>query len=156
MTELEFTDLVRSERSRIYSVCYMFADDSDEAADLFQEVLINIWRGGDSFRGAAKVSSWVYRISLNTCISARRRSKKATAVRLDMDIDLYDDSDADSLQIQQLYGRIHRLGLLDRAIVLLWLESMTYDEIGEIVGLTAKNVGVRLARIRRRLREMTD
>ena len=134
----------------------MFSNDQDEVNDLFQEVLINLWRGIDSFKGDAKVTSWIYRVSLNTCISADRKKKHQPTVPLSMDINLFEDDDADARQIQMLYSRVHRLRPFDRAIVLLWLEGIPYDEIGAITGISAKNVGVRLTRIRLELKNMTD
>ena len=156
MTEQEFAQLVRENKSTIYTVCYMFSNDQDEVNDLFQEVLINLWRGIDSFKGEAKVTSWIYRVSLNTCISADRKKKHQPTVPLSMDINLFEDDDADARQIQMLYSRVHRLRPFDRAIVLLWLEGIPYDEIGAITGISAKNVGVRLTRIRLELKNMTD
>ena len=156
MTEQDFTRLVNEHKSTIYTVCYMFSKDEDEVSDLFQEILINLWWGIDSFQGNAKVSSWIYRVSLNTCISADRKKKRTHTERLDMNIDLYEDNDADTKQIQLLHKRIHRLRPFDRAIVLLWLEGLPYDEIGAITGITAKNVSVRLSRIREELKKMND
>lgn len=156
MTEQEFAQLVRENKSTIYTVCYMFSNDQDEVNDLFQEVLINLWRGIDSFKGDAKVTSWIYRVSLNTCISADWKKKHQATVPLSMDINLFEDDDADARQIQMLYSRVHRLRPFDRAIVLLWLEGIPYDEIGAITGISAKNVGVRLTRIRLELKNMTD
>lgn len=156
MTEQQFSQIVRENKSTIYTVCYMFSKDADEVNDLFQDILVNLWRGIDGFKGDAKLSSWIYRISLNTCISAERKKKRTTTERLDMNIDLYEDNDADARQIQMLYHRIHRLRPFDRALVLLWLEGMPYDEIGAITGITAKNVSVRLTRIREELKRMTD
>lgn len=156
MTEQEFSQLIREHKSTIYTVCYMFSTDKEEVDDLFQEILVNLWRGLASFRGDSKISSWIYRVSLNTCISIDRKKKRTPTMPLDVDIDLYEDNDADSKQIQMLYRRIHRLKPFDRAIVLLWLESMPYDEIGAIVGISAKNVSVRLSRIREELKKMKD
>lgn len=155
-TEQQFSQLVRANRSTIYAVCYMFSNDADEVNDLFQEVLINLWRGIDSFKGDAKVNSWIYRVSLNTCISADRKKKRQATVPLTMDVDLFEDDDADARQIQMLYKRVHRLRPFDRALVLLWLEGMPYEEIGAITGITAKNVSVRLSRIRVELKNMKD
>lgn len=73
-----------------------------------------------------------------------------------MDIDLYADDDNDILQVQALHKRINSLGLVDRAIILLWLEDMSYEEIGSIMGITASNVGVKLFRIKERLKQMKD
>ncbi len=88
-----------------------------------------------------------------TCISADRK-KKRRPVRLNMDINLYEDTDTDTRQVQMLYKRISRLGPFDRAIILLWLDNIPYDEIGEIVGISAKYVSVRLLRIKEELRKM--
>ena len=156
ITEREFTQLVQEQKSTIYTVCYMFARDKDEAADLFQDVLINLWKGIGKFRNDSEISTWVYRVSLNTCISADRKKRKMPTTRLDMTIDLFDDDDTDSRQIQVLRQRIQRLQPLDRAIVLLWLESLSYQEIADIVGLTPKNISVRLTRIRLQLKQMKD
>lgn len=156
ITEREFTQLVQGQKSTIYTVCYMFARDKDEAADLFQDVLINLWKGIGKFRNDSEISTWVYRVSLNTCISADRKKRKMPTTRLNMNIDLFDDDDTDSRQIQVLRQRIQRLQPLDRAIVLLWLESLSYQEIADIVGLTPKNISVRLTRIRLQLKQMKD
>ena len=156
ITERELTQLVQEQKSTIYTVCYMFARDKDEAADLFQDVLINLWKGIGKFRNDSEISTWVYRVSLNTCVSADRKKRKMPTTRLDMNIDLFDDDDTDSRQIQVLRQRIQRLQPLDRAIVLLWLESLSYQEIADIVGLTPKNISVRLTRIRLQLKQMKD
>lgn len=155
-SEREFADIVRRHKSSIYTVCYMFAKNAGEADDLFQEVLINLWRGMDSFREQSKLATWIWRVSFNTCISAGRKRKKHGDVRLSMDIDLYEGRDEDSRQIKMLYDRIHRLKPFDRAIVMLWLEGICYEEIGAIVGISVKNVSVRLVRIREELKKMND
>ena len=135
----------------------MFSKDNDEVQDLFQDILTNLWTGFDSFRGEAQQKSWVWRVALNTCISVeRRRKNRPGAAQLSMDIDLYADDDNDILQVQALHKRINSLGLVDRAIILLWLEDMSYEEIGAIMGITARNVGVKLFRIKERLKQMKD
>ena len=135
----------------------MFSKDEDEVADLFQDILINLWKGFSKFRGESNIKTWIYRVSLNTCISSdRKKQRKGETVPLDMNINLFDDSQEDTKQIRMLQGRISRLGPFDRAIVLLWLENLSYDEIGAIVGITAKNVSVRLFRIKEQLRNMSD
>ncbi|MBP3737530.1 MAG: sigma-70 family RNA polymerase sigma factor [Muribaculaceae bacterium] len=154
--EQEFERLAREHKSTIYSVCYMFSKDRDEVNDLFQEVLVNLWRGMASFQGRSDVRTWVWRVALNTCITSERKKKKNATVPLTMDIDLFDDRDRDTQQVQMLRNRIGRLQPFDRAIVLLWLENMSYDEIAAIVGITAKNVGVRLYRIKEQLKNMSN
>ena len=157
ISEREFADIVREHKTTIYTVCYMFANDREEVEDLFQEVLIALWRGLESFRGESTLRSWIYRISLNTCISAeRKKRRRADSVRLDMNINLFADTDDNSRQAQMLRQRIARLGVFDRAIILLWLENLSYEEIGAIVGISAKNVSVRLVRIREQLKNMSN
>lgn len=155
--ELDFARIVKEHKGTVYTVCYMFSKDEDEVSDLFQEILVNLWKGFPKFRGESSLSTWIYRVSLNTCISAERKKKrKGETLPLTMDIDLFDDSDADVKQIRMLQKRIGRLGPFDRAIVLLWLENLSYDEIGAIVGITSKNVSVRLFRIKEQLKNMSD
>lgn len=151
--EQEFTNLVRRQRSTIYTVCYMFSNDQDEVNDLFQEVLIKLWQGWDSFRGESNERTWVYRVALNTCISIDRKKKSKKSQQILDGINLFDETDAKNQQTELLHNRIMKLQPFDRAIVLLWLEDLSYDEIGAIVGITAKNVGVRLVRIREQLKK---
>ena len=156
-SEKEFARVVREHKTTIYTVCYMFSKDKEEVEDLFQEVLIALWRGLDGFRGESNIRSWIYRVSLNTCITAeRKKRRRADSVRLDMNINLFSDTDEDSRQAQMLRKRIGKLGVFDRAIILLWLENLSYEEIGAIVGITAKNVSVRLVRIREQLKNMSN
>ena len=155
--EIDFSRIVREHRGTIYTICYMFSKDEEEVADLFQDILVNLWNGFAKFRGDSSTRTWIYRVSLNTCISAERKKKRrGETVPLDMDINLFDDSVEDLTQVRMLQGRISRLGPFDRAIVLLWLENMTYDEIGSIVGISPKNVSVRLFRIKEQLKKMSD
>lgn len=156
-TEKEFAQIVREHKTTIYTVCYMFSKDKEEVEDLFQDILIALWQGLDSFRGESNIRSWIYRISLNTCISAeRKRRRRRESTRLDMNINLFSDTDEDSRQAQMLRVRISKLGVFDRAIILLWLENLSYEEIGAIVGISAKNVSVRLVRIREQLKNMSN
>ena len=150
----QFAQMVREHKATIYTVCYMFSKDADEVADLFQEVLINLWKGFDGFQGRSDIKSWIYRVALNTCITIDRKKKHKNKAELSMDINLFSDSDNDTKQVEMLRQRINRLKPFDRAIVLLWLENMSYDEIGAVVGITAKNVSVRLFRIKEELKRM--
>lgn len=152
----DFERMVQEHKNTIYTVCFMFSNDSDEVNDLFQEVLINLWKGYSSFKMLSGIDTWIWKVSFNTCISSERKKKRHKTVPLSMDIDLFQDKDEDSKQIRQLYQRIHRLKPLDRAIVLLWLEGISYEEIGAIVGISTKNVSVRLFRIRVELKNMSN
>ena len=156
MKEKEFEKIVKEHKNTIYTVCFMFSKDADEVNDLFQETLINLWQGFNSFKGESSIRTWIWRVSLNTCISSERKKNKLHTVPLSMDINLYEDTDEDSRQIQMLYNRINRLKPFDRAIVLLWLDNLSYDEIATIVGISVKNVSVRLVRIKEELKKMSN
>ena len=158
MTTLErqFAQTVAEQKSTIYTVCYMFSQDADEVNDLFQEVLIHLWKGFDSFEHRSDIRTWIYRVALNTCISLDRKKRRSATARLTMDINLFEDRDEDTRQVDMLHKRISKLQPFDRAIVLLWLENLPYEEIGQIVGITAKNVSVRLFRIREQLKQMSN
>lgn len=158
MTTLEtkFAQTIAAHKGTIYTVCYMFSNDADEVNDLFQEVLVHLWKGFSRFEQRSDIRTWIYRVSLNTCISLDRRKRRSSAVTLNMDINLFEDNDEGTLQVKQLHRRISKLKLLDKAIVLLWLEELSYEEIGQIVGITAKNVSVRLFRIKEQLKQMSN
>ena len=154
--EQQFAQVVKDNRSTIYSVCYMFSNDADEVADLFQEVLVKLWNGYDSFQGKSDIKTWIYRVTLNTCITIDRKKRRRNRAMLSMDVDYFDSQEQETAQVRILHERIARLQPLDRAIILLWLEQISYGEIGEIVGISAKNVSVRLARIRVQLKNMSN
>ena len=158
MTTLEkqFAQTVAEHKSTIYTVCYMFSKDVDEVNDLFQEVLVNLWKGFEGFQHRSDIKSWIYRVSLNTCISLERKKRRSPVERLNMDINLFEDRDEDTKQVDRLHKRISQLQPFDRAIVLLWLENLSYEEIGLIVGISAKNVSVRLYRIKEQLKNMSN
>lgn len=150
-----FTQLVRENKSTIYTVCYMFSQDEEEVNDLFQETLINMWKGIDSFREESKISTWIYRVALNTCLLQERKKKKEVKkVPLTMDVNFFQDEDANAAQVRMLHQRIGKLGLVDRALVMMWLEGMSYDEIGTVMGISAQNVGVKLYRIKEQLKHV--
>ena len=90
-SEQQFAQLVKEQKSTIYTVCYMFSKDEDEVADLFEEVLVNLWKGFQEFQGRSNPRTWVYRVSLNTCISADRKKKRRKTIPLSMDINLFEE-----------------------------------------------------------------
>ncbi|MCR5520200.1 MAG: sigma-70 family RNA polymerase sigma factor [Bacteroidales bacterium] len=155
--EQNFTDLVRKHKSTIYAVCYMFSKDSDEIKDLFQEILIKLWGGYDSFQGKSEVRTWVYRVALNCCLDAeKKRRRRGAGLPLSVDIDPFEDTDDRALQTKRLYERINCLGLVDRALVLLWLEGLSYEEIANVAGITVKNVSFQLHRIKEKLKSLSN
>ena len=118
-------------------------------ADLDQEILAKRWSGFQNFRGDSKLSTWINRVSMNTCLMLeRKKQRRLVSIPFSVDLNLFEDQDEDTKQIAMLYKRINKLDKFDKAIVLLWLESLSYEEIGEILGISTGNVSVRLVRIR--------
>lgn len=155
--ELQFTKMVKEYRKTIYTVCYFYSKDSEEVNDLYQEILINLWKGFEKFRGESSLKTWIWRVSLNTCNNQERKKKSSVqTIPLSVDIDLYNDDDVQSKQIQMLYDRINRLDVFDRAIILLWLENMNYQDIADVVGISLSNVTTRLFRIKEQLKSMSN
>ena len=155
--ELQFTKIIKEYRKTIYTVCYFYSKDSEEVNDLYQEILINLWKGFEKFRGESSLKTWIWRVSLNTCNNQERKKKSSVqTIPLSIDIDLYNDDDVQSKQIQMLYDRINRLDVFDRAIILLWLENMNYQDIADVVGISLSNVTTRLFRIKEQLKFMSN
>ena len=154
LNENQFARLIRENKGTIYTVCYMFSKDKEEVDDLFQEALIKLWQGLSTFKGDSDLKTWIYKVTLNSCISIDRKKKSRPVQPLMEGINLFDKNDADNRQTDMLHDRIQRLQPFDRAIVLLWLENMSYQEIALIVGIDVKNVSVRLHRIKEQLKQM--
>ena len=157
-SETEFEKLVYDNQELIIKVCNIYCHNQPDKDDLFQDIIINLWKGLPSFKGNSKLSTWIYRVSLNTAISGFRKKKKAGFI----DIEDISDSEAISpdsnpdgeLRIKALHFGINKLKTVEKAIVLLYLEDKSYDEISEIIGISKKNVSVRLVRLKRKLEKI--
>lgn len=155
--EIEFTRIILESKSTIYTVCYMFSKDKEEIEDLFQDILVRLWKGFGSFKGKSDIKTWIYRISLNCCLDHKRKnSRRLETVPLDMSIDPFEGTDDKALQTRQLYDRINKLGLMDRALILLWLEGLSYEEMAAIAGISVKNVSFKLHQIKERLKSNSE
>lgn len=129
--------------------------DDEELKDLIQEVTIQLWKSHEKFKGESKVSTWVYRVTLNVCLGLNRKKKLQTEPISNMDISEEVDT-VEKEQIEQLYHAIRKLSESDRAIILLYLEKKSYQEISEILGMTVSNVGVKVLRLKEKLKEMIN
>ncbi|MEG0889459.1 MAG: sigma-70 family RNA polymerase sigma factor [Bacteroides sp.] len=154
--EQEFLSVIREYERVIYKVCYLYTTKNAPLGDLYQEVVLNIWKAYPKFRKECKVSTWIYRIALNTCISFIRKEKNIPElVTLTREADwMAEDSDPLTEMLRELYRLINHLGQLDKSIILLYLEEKSYEEIGEITGLTVTNVATKLSRIKDKLKKM--
>ena len=131
----------------------MFSRDAGDVDDLHQEILLRLWQGYDGFEGRSDIKTWIYRVALNYCINFRDKRRREQTRRMTVRGSDISDSDLEKrMQIKQLYQRINKLGLVDRSVILLWLEGLSYEEIGEILGISVKNVSFKLVRIKERLK----
>lgn len=156
--EKQFVAFVVEYKQVIYKVCYIYTTDSDSLNDLYQEVVINLWKSFSRFRGECKPSTWVYRIALNSCISYFRQSNSRPQI-IPITVDLESicvDEENKASQLRELYRMINMLGKLERALILLWLEERSYQEIADILGLSKNNVAVKLNRIKEKLKVMSN
>ena len=156
--EREFLDMIAAQKRVIYKVCYIFAKDQDDLNDLFQEVVLNLWKSFPSYRGDSTVTTWVYRIAMNTCITFLRRSNtRLQTIPMTADVaSLVADEEGRTGQLQELYRLINKLGKLERALILLWLEERSYQEMADILGISKANVAVKLLRTKEKLKKMSN
>lgn len=153
--EKEFLKMVRAHNGIIYKVASMYADKENVLDDLYQEVVLNLWKSFAGFRCESSYSTWVYRIALNTCITFfRKSSRKPMYVELTPDLRV--SSDEQPLLVSELYALINQLNKLERAIIFLYLEDRPYKEIAEIIGITPNNVSTKVNRIKEKLKKMSN
>lgn len=156
--EQQFLTLIDNNKKTIYKVSLMYADDAEHQQDIYQDIVLNLWTAFPSFRGDSQASTWVYRIALNTCVSELHKKKSrplTTPLTYDLE-QLMDDDDAYRQQVRELYRLISRLSQLERAVILLWLDEKSYDEIASILGISKSNVGVKINRIKEKLIKMNE
>lgn len=153
-----FDEIVRTQSNLIASICLQFSKTKEDFEDLRQDALLNIWRGIGRFREESALSTWVYRVTLNTCVSYRRRNgagARQTEAFAEFYRTLFDSASPEELERYELMHRmIARLKPLDRSVLVLWLDDMKYERIAEVIGLSRDAVAARLKRIRDHLAEM--
>jgi len=157
MTEQAFLALIGQHQSIIHKVCNLYAADPADREDLFQEILLQAWRGITGFKGVAKFSTWLYQVALNTAISHFRKAK------VQLPFSQFDpvamqftapSSEEEEAAIDAMYQAIGELSKIDKALIMLYLEDYDHKTIGEMLGITANHVGVKLNRIKGQLREL--
>jgi RNA polymerase sigma-70 factor (ECF subfamily) len=160
--ERRFEELLTEYRDRIYRLCCAYVRNPADRQDLYQDVLLKIYHGLERFRGQSAIGTWVYRICVNSCIDFLRMERRRRAGTIDADVhDLeiaatsrsVEQRYVESERLQLLRERMDWLSLLDRTLISLYLEDLSYREIADVVGISAQNVGVRLHRIKKQLNE---
>ncbi|MEN2281644.1 RNA polymerase sigma factor [Algoriphagus sp. SE2] len=144
----------------IIKICRAYTDSKEDFEDYYQEVCLQIWRSRDSFKEQSEWSTWIYRLTLNVCLTLLKNNKKKKQVLLfdHQPVDLPEENSAEysDESLAELYAAIRQLSEVDRAVILLYLEEKSYQEISEIIGTNANNIGVRIKRIKERLKKILD
>ncbi len=155
--EKRFIDLINQHQGLIHKVCMMYENDHEARNDLFQEIVLQLWKSFPTFRGESKITTWMYRIALNTAISGYRKQSRSPKteeiheVHYNLSERLHDDHDEN---LQKLQWAVRKLSEIERAMIMMALEEVPYDEIAETMGITQNNVRVRMNRIREKLRKL--
>lgn len=155
----EFTDIIKQNQSIIFKISTIYTNNEDDQKDLYQEIVIQLWKSFGQFKKQAKISTWIYRIALNTAITQLRKTKKKLIeVPIDKVIMNYTESSDASFedQLKSLYQQIEALNDLEKGIIFLFLENKSYEEIALITGLTLTNVATRLSRIKQKLKSQLN
>lgn len=156
--EARFMALLRKEESLISAICFSYSGSVAEYDDLRQDALINIWRGLPDFKEESSSRTWLYRVVLNSCVSTIRKQQRHSKASRSLE-ELYDilpaDEPYDRERIETLHRLISRLNDADKAIILLWLDEASYDEIATVMGMPRNTIATRLHRIKERLTRMS-
>ena len=151
-----FTDLIQQHKGLIYKVAALYADNLHDREDMCQEIIYQLWKSYDSFENRSGIGTWMYRVAMNTAINFFKRHKRRLAVESTGReiLDYAEPPDADMEErFKAMNDQIKELNLMERGIVMLYLEGRSYEEISEVIGISTSNVGTRLSRIRDKLQK---
>jgi RNA polymerase sigma-70 factor (ECF subfamily) len=143
----------------IIKICRAYTDSQEDFEDYFQEVCLQIWRTKDQFREEAKWSTWIYRLSLNICltmIKKKKNNRQHSVSNYEVPEAIEDNHAFSDESLNLLYDAIKQLSEVDRAVILLYLEEKPYKEIAEIIGTSHNNIAVRITRIKERLKKILN
>lgn len=156
-SDVFFKNYIEDNKPTIYKICRVYANDAEELKDFVQEVTIQLWKSQDKFENRSKLSTWVYRVALNVCLTLSKKRKRGINTVSLLPTDIYDQVDeAEREQIETLYNAIRQLKESERAIILLYLEDKSYKEIASILGITVSNVGARVNRVKNQLKDIIN
>ena len=152
--EEKFVRIIKQHEGVIFKITTMYTDNRDDQKDLYQDVVYQLWKSFDSFRAESKISTWMYRIALNTALTRLKKSKRmGNTISIDRVVmqqtDNYNPEFEEKLKV--LYTHIKQLNVIEKGLMLLLLEGKKYDEIAEITGLSPSNVGTKISRIKQKL-----
>jgi RNA polymerase sigma factor (sigma-70 family) len=153
-TKEEFVRIIKENEGLIYKIARIYTSGREDEEDLYQEIIYQLWKSFPSFRNEAKISTWMYRIALNTSIAHLNKEKKR-GYHIPINEQMLNMPDADDIlkneRMESMYTQIKKLTPVEKGIILLHLEGNNYDEIANITGFTSTNIGTRLGRIKQKL-----
>ena len=151
-----FTSLLAQHQGLVNRVCLLYAFGEEDRKDLFQEIVLQLWKAFPSFKGDAKWSTWMYRVALNTAISGLRKSdRKVPVTELDEEhFRIANEDDRKEEMYAQLSHALKRLPEVERALMMLYLDGNSYEEIAGIMGITVNNTRVKMMRIRDKINKL--
>lgn len=157
--EKEFSQLIKDNQGLIIKVSRMYTNSLEDEEDLVQEIVMQLWKSYDNFKGNSKISTWMYRIALNTAITIFRKKTKALDTRRLLELDFQKengDNDEKHQQVALLYKVIKMLPQVERAIVMMYLDDLPYRDIAENLGITEVNARVKMNRLKKTLKELME
>lgn len=158
--EEEFLEKLTASQGIVHKVCGLYCDEEEERKDLFQEIVVNLWKSYPSFKGDSKFSTWMYRVSLNIAIQhLRTNKKKKEEVVLPSTFDQVENEPREQLpelELKKMHAAISKLSDVEKAIVMLYLEEKGNEEIAEIMGISENYARVKMTRIRTKLKELVE
>lgn len=158
--EQRFLEAFEANQNIVHKVCRIYTTNQSDHNDLFQEITIQLWRNFSKFRGDAKFSTWMYRVALNTAISLYRKSTRKVKTS-DIDdvafkVKQHDYDDTEEVQLKALYKAIHTLNDIDKALIFLYLEDKSFNEIAETLGISSVNARVKMTRAKEKLKNILN
>jgi RNA polymerase sigma-70 factor, ECF subfamily len=160
--EQDFIKVLKENQGYIHKVCYMYCNTREGRKDLFQEITLQLWKAYDTFQGKSKISTWIYRVALNTAISfIRKETKMPTFASEDVGFIAYNEKeDYENFerdeQVKILYQAINKLSTIEKTITFLYMEDYKINEIADMVGITPNNVSVKMMRIKEKLKNLVN
>jgi RNA polymerase sigma-70 factor (ECF subfamily) len=151
----QFTQVIKEHEKLIFKVCTLYTYNASDRDDLYQEIVYQLWKSFASFNGKSKISTWMYRVAMNTAIYSMKLEKRAIKT-IPIDGSLLQFSEdlnkREEEQVSLLYQQIQQLNVFEKGIIFLYLEAKSHEEIAEVMGISTSNVGTRLSRIREKLK----
>lgn len=163
--EIQFRQIIEENGNRISRICSFYSKNAEDSKDMYQEILVNIWKSLDKFRGDSAISTWIYRIAVNTSLTFAGKSYRNMNLNIDqlpqsigilLDEDELEQKQRTESNLEELETQLNLLSIIDKALITMVLEGLSMREIAEVIGLTEPNVKVKIHRIKENLKQQLN